>query len=349
MLNQKELGLIKLLSFLTPIFGVMVFTIVIKFTDSQIAITNLPYFQAASAISAFINFGIYYNNNINNRLLIVYSILYAAVILVSILCFYYRDKWQYLFFISIFFIFGYYSLKLYIESNFIGYLKYNFLLSIFYPVMLLVDEPLVCYFLVFFDIFLIISTIIIFYKYSISSGFNNFSTVLISQSFLLGYQIFDDKINALLGAINYAEYILFYKYLYGVVTVFFSYWQNLLVARVYNFPVRILNVTLLGTFILFIISFWLVGYIKIILLIFIFSIFINLFALKLRIIILKSGSLYSAILAFFAFFSYYIIITTIFINEIHTYVVTMIVLFAVYYLLLSFKIRKGRFKWAIGF
>lgn len=249
--------LIKVMTMMPPLLGVLVFSYVVKFSGVDSVIQRLPVFQGVTSFFSLMLIGFTYIRNRN------------AITGRKIL--------PMLFFMLVFPILGYYFAEMEMEFtvlmalvSFISscilylllllgrvfyYLLYSIVNSVLMPMMLIIHE----YIIVLVFIILLILAFRIYKKIKIglelfqfeNEGLDVLKSIFLHSSLLI-LPFFDYIIQHTIGEESYENYVLLYKYLNGGVTLLFSYKQlNLMFSKNLdgmNWILKILFVIILLSF-----------------------------------------------------------------------------------------------------
>lgn len=229
--EKFKLTPVKILSFLPPLFGVLIFSYLIKFSGFESVNTRLPIFQGITAYFSLILIGFTYmkQREAVGGIKVILPLLLIAVIPIIL---YYKLTTESLFLISEISLIVYFnSISLYlmmIKKNKIRYVIFTIVNSIFQPLTLIYNDYLFAVMIALSLIFLIfnynqVKSDLEVFRYT-TSGVNILKSIFLHGPFI-ALPLFDYKVQSLLGIERYGDYIFMNKYINGFITLLFSYKQ----------------------------------------------------------------------------------------------------------------------------
>lgn len=230
-ININNKTIIRFLTFVPPILGILVFTYVVKFTSNNEVSERLPIYQGISAYFSLILIGFSYMKK--RKGVIGYKFLFFLLIIFLIpIAFYLKVGFSSIFLITLITLtifLSSISLFLFIiKNNKFLYLLLSCFNSIFLPFILILDLRLLSFFVFFYlliNIFVLKNLYVELENFKFTdSGLDFFKSILLQSPFLL-LPFFDYKISELIGSQNYTNYVLYLKYINGAITVLFAYNQ----------------------------------------------------------------------------------------------------------------------------
>lgn len=285
--NSYNPKFIKLLTFIPPLFGIVVFSYIVKFLKIYSVDIRLPMYQGLMSFFSLISMGFMYVRDKNaiygKKILPFLTLVYLFPILVYISKG--TDSSTVIIISSIFFINSCILYLLLLNDNFLYYLFYSAINSIILPFTL-------CFNLVYLFIYLCISFYtaylifkslkykLIVFKFS-ENGFDILKSIFIHSPFLI-FPFFDYKIQEIIGANIYSNYVLLNKYINGGITILFSYTQFKLIYSANLKNINSLKLLLfVVTFIMLSIS-WINNFFVFSFILFLYSLGVNLSSLLVR-------------------------------------------------------------------
>lgn len=234
-LQKIDVSPVKILSFLPPLFGVILFSYLIKFSGFESVNDRLPILQGVTAYFSLILIGFTYikQREAVGGIAIVMPLL--VIVLFPVILYHVITKQSVLLISSICLLIFFNSMSLYlimITKNKIKYVLFAIVRSIIQPLMLIYNKYL-------FIVMILVSLGFLFFNYKSvknqlvdfkysSSGVNILKSILLHSPFI-ALPLFDYRVQTLLGNTRYADYIFINKYINGFITLMFSYTQlNLL-------------------------------------------------------------------------------------------------------------------------
>ena len=229
-LNSSDTKIIKFLTFIPPVFGIIVFTFIVKLLDNDLVAIRLPYYQGLMSFYSLFYMGFTY---VTNR----HSILGKKMLLILILIYLFPtiiyshtgiDVMVVILLSLIFFLSSCILYLLLLKEKLIFYITFTALNSIILPFTLILN----LFYLILLTFLLFILLIYTYVKvkkylsYFIykTNGLDIIKSIFIHSPFLI-FPFFDYKIQEIIGVLSYENYILSYKYINGLITILFSYAQ----------------------------------------------------------------------------------------------------------------------------
>lgn len=234
-LQKINLSPVKILSFLPPLFGIIIFSYLIKFSGIDSVSDRLPILQGVTAYFSLILIGFTYikEREAVGGVNILMPLLF--VVILPVILYYVITKQSLLIIGCICVLIFFNSISLYlimITKNKIKYVLFAIVKSIIQPLMLVYNKYI-------FIVMIIISLLFLLYNYKHvkfqlvdfrykSSGVNILKSIFLHSPFI-ALPLFDYRVQSLLGNARYSDYIFINKYINGFITLLFSYKQlNLL-------------------------------------------------------------------------------------------------------------------------
>lgn len=229
-LNSNNSKIIKFLTFVPPIFGIIVFTCIVKLLDNDLVAIRLPYYQGLMSFYSLFYMGFTY---VTNRHAILGRKMFFCLILIYLFptIIYSNtgmDVMVVILLSSIFFINSCILYLLLLKEKLIYYILFTALNSIILPVTLILNLfylivlTLFLFFL-FVHTYLKVKKNLSYFIYN-QNGLDIIKSIFIHSPFLI-FPFFDYKIQEIIGVLSYGNYVLFYKYINGLITILFSYSQ----------------------------------------------------------------------------------------------------------------------------
>mgnify|MGYP001404758626 FL=1 len=220
----------RLLTFFPPVFGIITFTYVVKFSGIESVINRIPLFQGITAWFALILLGFTYTKSRESILGIKMVPILLGIFIFPVVFYVYNGAE---FFFTVLFVIiqlcvAITNYTMIIKGNIKSYLILAIINSFILPVTLAAN-------LLVLSIFCTVVFLIMLYVLnSVSGQLNEFSysnqgldvikSMLLQSPFII-LPFFDFKIASIIGSERYADYVLLYKYINGVIVLLFSYKQ----------------------------------------------------------------------------------------------------------------------------
>jgi len=303
----------RLLTILPPLLGVVLFTYIIKYSGIKAVPLRIPLFQGLSAYFSLILLGFTYIKNRQNVIGYKIVIILFLIMLFPILFYVYNGlklDITVIFVVLQFFA----SIILYltiVRGKMIQYLLFACVNSIVMPLSLALNEialVILCFCLIIIFIYLFLYNRHKFGHFNFEDSGLNVIKSIFFQSPLIILPFFDFKIAEIIGRESYSNYVLYYKYINGIIVLLFSYKQlNLTFSGELSKKKRIIFELI---FILFALFFCiLLGNIYSLLIsIALYSIGVNLCSLLIRNALLSGVPFYYTLIGFFSTIIYSITI-----------------------------------------
>lgn len=299
------------MTFIPPLIGVIIFSYLVKFSNNDLVPKRLPIYQGVSSYFSLLLTGFSYINerkavkgkNIINILIFLtllpiffyYSALIdkSVIILVVLICFF-SSMIQYF---------------LLLKGNIFFYLFYSIINSIILPLCLILEN------ISFFIVLILLVCFLLFLYFKIKDELSFFSaeiegigvlnSILFHSPFII-LPFFDYKIQALIGMKHYENYVLLNKYINGFITLLFSYVQLTLVftKELKKFDIIINSLVIIVFF--SIICMFIQSNISFVILIFLYSLAVNLSSLVIRSKLMKGVSFLHALQGFIFVVIYFV-------------------------------------------
>ena len=229
-LKLEKKTVTRLLTFLPPMFGVSIFTYLLKFSEIESVSTRIPLFQGVTAFFALILLGFTYTKSRESILGIKIVPILLGIFIFPIVFYVYSGAE---FFFTILFVIIQLCLlitnyTMIIKGNINSYLLLAIINSIILPLTLAVNLlvlSIICI-VVFLITLYILSSVrgkLGEFNYS-NQGSDVIKSILLQSPFII-LPFFDFKIASIIGIERYTDYVLFYKYINGVIVLLFSYKQ----------------------------------------------------------------------------------------------------------------------------
>jgi len=218
------------LTFLPPLLGIIIFTYILKFSGFEQVQLRLPLFQGLTSYFSLIFLGFTYIKNRHKIIGIKIIPLLILIFVFPILYYIYNglDTILTLVLAIILFLNSITSYILLTKNNRKNYLYYLILLAILLPLCLVLNV-LILLFIVIIIVIILFSVIIPQWKnfesFEYSENGLNIVKSLLLQSPLIILPFFDFKIAELIGPVNYSNYVLMFKYINGFIVLLFSFKQ----------------------------------------------------------------------------------------------------------------------------
>lgn len=222
--------IIKFLTYVPPVFGIIVFTSIVKLLDNDLIALRLPYYQGLMSFYSLFYMGFTYVTNryaiLGKKMLFFLTLIYliptiiysntgmdVMVVVLLSLIFFINSCIQYL---------------LLLKEKLIYYILFTALNSTVLPITLILN----LFYLIVLTFMLIILFIYVYVNVNKSlsyfvytqNGLDIIKSIFIHSPFLI-FPFFDYKIQEIIGVLSYGNYVLFYKYINGSITILFSYSQ----------------------------------------------------------------------------------------------------------------------------
>ncbi len=222
--------LLKLMTFVPPLLGIIVFSYIVKFSNNILIPDRLPLYQGITSYFSLILIGFTY---IKSRYSIdgIKIILPLLLIIILPLIGYYLAKVNIvvtIFIVAISFLSSAILYLLLIKNMMFYYLVFSIVNSVILPMTLIAGYDifffLVIFFLVIFClIYKQVRPTLTMFNY-LNSGRDVLSSIFLHSPYIL-LPFFDFIIQKALGKVDYNNYVLFSKYINGGITLMFSYKQ----------------------------------------------------------------------------------------------------------------------------
>ena len=231
-MNQKFNNklITRLLTFLPPVFGIITFTYVVKFSGIESVTDRIPLFQGITAWFALILLGFTYTKSRESVLGIKMVIILLGIVIFPIVFYVYNGAEFYftVLFVIIQLCMLITNYTMIIKGNINNYLLLAIINSIIIPLTLAANLLLLLIFciVVFLIMLCILNSVrgkLSEFNYS-NQGSDVIKSILLQSPFII-LPFFDFKIASIIGIERYADYVLFYKYINGVIVLLFSYKQ----------------------------------------------------------------------------------------------------------------------------
>jgi hypothetical protein len=230
LLKDKNKLFTRFFTFLPPILGISVFTYIVKYSGIPSVHDRIPTFQGIIAFFSLILLGFTYIRNRRNIFGIKIIPVLIFVLLFPILFFIYQGAA--VIFTILFVLIQFFTLMIsyisIVKGNIDKFLLLGCINSVFMPFCLILDGVwlfFVCVLLFVLFYFMLSKIINQLGNFNFSeTGLDFFKSIMI-QSPLILLPFFDYRIAELISAENYSNYVLYYKYINGFVTLVFSFKQ----------------------------------------------------------------------------------------------------------------------------
>jgi len=292
MLNREYLGknrklFTKILTFIPPVFGICVFSYIVKYSGYESILIRIPTFQGIIAYFSLILLGFTYVKKRQDIFGIKIIPILIIMVLFPILFYIYQgsDAFFTILFTLIQFFMLIITYVMIIKGSVIKYLLLAFFNSIFIPFCLILNVlvlSLICLSLLIFVFYLLLSIRKNLGEFNYAESGLNFVKSLLLQSPLIILPFFDFRIAELIGVEKYSDYVLIYKYINGFITVIFSYKQLNLSFSGNLEKKHLIVYQLIAIFLLLIICSWFESFYMVMVSIALYSFGINLSSLFIR-------------------------------------------------------------------
>lgn len=229
-LDKENKHLIRLMTFIPPLLGVVVFSYIVKFSHNIHVPSRLPIYQGVSSFFSLILIGFTY---IKNRKAIKgYKLLPILLVIFTLpILGYFFAKMDFVFtflMTTLSFVSSGILYLLLINGKVFYYLLYSIVNSFISPIVLMVNNYtfvlcIIILLIIFFYIYKHVKNSL--YKFCFNDGgVDIMKSIFLHSPFIL-LPFFDFVIQSAIGLKQYGDYVLLNKYLNGGITLLFSYKQ----------------------------------------------------------------------------------------------------------------------------
>lgn len=295
MLDKKVL--IRFLTLLPPLIGVVAFTYIVKYSKIDSVNVRIPLYQGLTAYFSLILLGFTYIKERYNIIGLKIVVLLFIIALFPVLFYIYNnfDIWVVVLFVIYQFFSSIIFYLLIVNDQITKYLLFACLNSVLMPLTLVLNYSLLLILtllviIVFCFIYFIIKQKLDVFKFNV--GGISFAKSIFFQSPLIILPLFDYKIAEIIGSANYSDYVVINKYINGAIVLLFSFKQLNLVFSGELSNKNLIIKTLLLLLLLLIVCNFINNDYGLIISITIYSIGVNLCSLLIRSALLNGVSLY---------------------------------------------------------
>lgn len=304
--NRK---ILRVLTFIPSVLGIIVFTIIVKFVDDDVVDIRLPYYQGLMCFYSLVFMGFTY---VTNRREILGKNILIFLILICLIpsAFYFNEKISVIFIFLLSLVFCLYSCVLYLlllKDELMNYILFSAIVSVILPFTLLLN------FIFLFFLILVLAVLFVNFFSIVRPNLANFvfsrNGYDIAKSIFLHCPIvflpfFDFKIQEIIGISSYGDFVLYNKYINGIITLLFSYSQLTLLFKVELIRDKLMLKILVSIFLIIIILVFVDNNLIFLLLLGLYSLSVNLGSLIMRNKLMSGVKLWQSLLGLIFFILY---------------------------------------------